>query len=170
MVKPRPGKIEKQCQFCNGIFLARRDRLGKYCSRACNKKAHPIPRDRIDLECGNCNAIFTVKKYRVKSAKYCSLKCLSISRGRMFSKENHPRWKGGKARSWSSKIVIKKLIKEIGKCQACEATTNLQGHHIVAYSKNELLRDSENNIQILCRLCHSNKHPEMANFILKGMK
>lgn len=161
------GKILKICFRCKKEFYARKDRLGKFCSRSCGSAFKPKVYLRIWKKCEVCSSDFEIKRYRKDSALYCSVGC---RRKRMPAKESHPRWKGGLDRTWESKALIKKLIKEKGKCEECNSKNELQGHHIVEYSKNKVLGNEITNIKILCIQCHAKKHPQISNFILKGKK
>ena len=83
---------------------------------------------------------------------------------------NHPKWNGGSSeRTYKSRRVIADVIKERGKCEECGVTNDLQGHHIKSHSQHPVERTNPNNIQVLCRICHSTKHPKLAQFILSGM-
>lgn len=159
------GKVLKKCIQCEKEFLARQDRLGKFCSRSCGSKNKPKRYLRIKKKCMVCLKEFEVKRYRIYSALYCSYEC---RRKMMPKKENHVNWKGGKGRTWNSKSLIKKLIMIKGKCDLCGCVDNLQGHHVIPYSKDKDLQECKDNIRVLCIKCHSNQHPGMEAFILKG--
>lgn len=81
--------------------------------------------------------------------------------------ENHHNWKGGNSsRTFASRKAIRQKIKASGKCEICNSTDNLQGHHIEPYSKNPEKRDLIENILCVCAKCHSNFHPELKNMIM----
>lgn len=159
------GKVEKECLKCNKVFLGRKDRLGKFCSKSCGSSFKPKRYLRIWKKCQVCFLEFEVKKYREKTALYCSSLC---RQKRMPKKENHPNWKGGIARTWKSKNIIKRLVQQKGKCEMCRSVKFLQGHHVIPYSEDKNLIEDENNIQILCINCHALQHPKISSFILKG--
>lgn len=161
------GKILKNCEHCKIQFYARHDRLGKYCSKSCSSSHTPKRYLRVKKNCKVCGVEYEIKRYRINTSLYCSIQC---RKKQMPSKEKHPNWKGGISnRTYESKKIIKKLILEVGKCEECGVLENLQGHHKIPYSENKELREDINNIQVLCVLCHSNKHPMHSNFILKGI-
>jgi len=166
MRKRGTGKISKKCKHCNLEFLARHDRVGLFCSRSCASSCKPKQYFRVNKNCEICSKEFTIKRYRQKSALFCSVEC---RRAKMPKGESHHFWKGGVARSWSSRQLIKSLIIERGKCEECFSAINLQGHHVIAYSKNKMLQCDVNNIKVLCIRCHARKHPLIENFILKGI-
>src|SRR5271163_1226549 len=103
------GKVKRTCRYCNKEFEARHDRPGIYCSRSCGSSGKPKINLRIGKRCAVCNEEFIIKRYRQESALYCSVEC---RRKRMPKKESHPNWKGGIARTWLSKKIIKQLIKD----------------------------------------------------------
>lgn len=83
--------------------------------------------------------------------------------------ENHPKWNNGSSkRTYASRKTIAQIIKERGACEECGTSADLQGHHIKAHSTAPMLRADPANIQVLCRICHSNKHPKLKAFILAG--
>ncbi len=159
------GKVFKICEFCKKEFYARRDRMGKFCSKSCSSSLKPKRYLRIFRKCIICDISYEIKLYRKNISLYCSNGC---RRRGMPKKEMHSNWKGGFSRTWKSRGVIKKLIKLKNKCEKCFSTKNLQGHHIIHYSKDKTLREDENNIQILCIYCHAKEHPNISKFILKG--
>lgn len=160
MGKHGTGKIQKVCLYCKKDFLCRHDRPGKFCGKSCSIKSRPKKNFKIKINCEYCKKDFFVRQYRKKNARFCSRKCLSIIRGYEMRKENHPKWKGGiTKRSHSSRKKIKEIKQEKGKCEKCNSTDNLEGHHIYGFEKDE------NSLQILCSECHAKEHPKIANFI-----
>jgi len=86
-----------------------------------------------------------------------------------MSKEKHPLWNNGSSsRTFECKKLIKDIVKERGKCEECESTEQLQGHHIKSHSAHPAERTNPDNIQVLCKICHAGKHPRLAKFILAG--
>jgi 5-methylcytosine-specific restriction endonuclease McrA len=161
------GKVERQCLACKTIFNARHDRPGFFCSKSCSSSKKLQKSYKTEMNCKVCNKGFIVRRYRVNTALYCSNEC---RRKRMPSGENHPKWKGGiSERPYKIRCLIRKLIKQYVKCKDCNGVNQLQGHHILPYSEWPELGDIKENIEILCMECHSKRHPEIGNFILKGV-
>lgn len=162
------GKILKNCLVCNNNFLARIDKPGFFCSRNCQRLGRiKKPKTIITFICKNCD--LTVKRQKNKNSTYefCSIKCMAQKRGKKFSKENHPNWKGGiSERTYKSKKTIEKAKKIKKKCNRCGQDENLHGHHIIKYSERLDLCDNLNNIEILCRDCHIKEHPNYKNLLL----
>jgi 5-methylcytosine-specific restriction endonuclease McrA len=94
---------------------------------------------------------------------------MAKARGRNMRGANHHKWNGGTSqRTYSVRKVIQDIIKERGKCEDCGATQQLQGHHIKSHSTEPTFRADPQNIQVLCRICHAEKHPRLKAFILSG--
>lgn len=161
------GKVKKICLQCSKIFFARKDRLGKFCSRSCAGKNRPQKKFQIKKCCETCYKYFFAKKYRTGIARFCSRKCLATWRAKIFSGENHPNWKGGISERISS---VRKAIKDAKKihkyCQRCGSSERLHGHHIIPYSENPVLRSDPKNIEILCCVCHALEHPKLKGMLL----
>ncbi len=86
-------------------------------------------------------------------------------------KEHHYKWKGGTSeRVFAVRKIIKNIVKERGVCEECGSIEELQGHHKNAHSTHESDRANPDNIQVLCKVCHSVKHPKLTMFILSGGK
>lgn len=142
---------------------------GKFCSLTCAKKGqrHP-PRTMIEATCIKCGTRFQYKKGLSGPHRYCSRKCSWADRSRRFSGANAPGWKGGVApRTHAVKAVIAAAKREQRCCERCGSTDNLQGHHRELHSVAPLLRACRENIEVLCATCHAEKHPELANMILR---
>lgn len=75
------GNVVWECQcdcgrttYVNTSSLVREK--GTMACRSCSKKGCPNPRkDLVPVECLNCGKTFTVKRYREKTATFCSRKC-----------------------------------------------------------------------------------------------
>lgn len=163
MGKHGTGKVLKICLNCSKEFYARKDRIGRFCSKSCCSSFLPKRFLRVKKNCEVCKKEFEIKKYRINTALYCSSEC---RRTRMPKKENHPSWKGGiSERPYKVRKIIEQIKVVINKCQKCESKDNLQGHHIVPFAERPDLGCDKNNILILCSLCHSKEHPDIENFI-----
>lgn len=176
MGKYGTGKVAKKCNFCAIDFLARHDRLGLFCSKICAAKGSNKRKRNFDFfRCKTCDKDCKRRKGAGGTKEFCSIKCMATHRGKIFSRENHPKWKGGiSERPHKAKKAIctaKKIKKE---CERCGCKNNLHGHHKVKYSENPELCDRLDNIEIICSQCHSKEHPEYEGMlsvppIRKGM-
>lgn len=71
----------------------------KYCSKKCM-------RNRVTKTCLYCDEEFEVKKSDdLLGAKYCSRKCKDSHRSAIYSRENCPRWHGGRSTIKSGYIL-----------------------------------------------------------------
>jgi 5-methylcytosine-specific restriction endonuclease McrA len=165
----RRGSSQLICPVCDRPFIRSNASIEKKdhcCSYKCAhilRKKKPIKRWGVTLKC-KCGKSFYVPQHRRQTAKYCSLQCARIygaPRG-----ESHSNWKGGASeRTWSSSRIVKAKVKQIGKCERCNSTDNLQGHHKLSYADHPEFRCDPNNIEVLCTDCHAKEHPELANMI-----
>ena len=84
--------MQRICETCGGEFSVDPYRVkqgfGKYCSRDCYWEAH-----RLRFTCEICGKKVVLKKARASKdmPRFCSNAC----RGKAFSGENHPNYKGG---------------------------------------------------------------------------
>ena len=132
-----------------------RNKTGKYfCSYACSSKGRSHKKTTwIQCKCLWCEKKFAIRKGAGYPGKFCSRSCLGKWRS---SQPGKPR-----KRTWKTQSLINEKKKEIGKCEICGSTENLDGHHIVPVSVDITLMDSKDNIQILCEPCHQKQHPEL---------
>jgi endogenous inhibitor of DNA gyrase (YacG/DUF329 family) len=161
MAKKGTGKKENKCKICGNKFLARCDRPGIFCSIQCQRKGRSKRiKNFIEFKCKECQTDVCRRLGAGGTFTYCSIKCMSISRGRGMSSSFHPKWRGGiSQRSYLSRKLIQLKKNQIGKCEMCGSTHHLQGHHPSGYSEDPLF------IQILCYECHAKQHTGLEKFI-----
>lgn len=170
-INPSRGSTELICGSCGKAFTRPNAHLRAKtlsCSRECAAKARP-KKEKVLLNktCKVCSRDFQIRKGRGGTGEYCSIKCLSVWRGKKLSKENHHNWKGGvSSRTFASRKAIRQKIALSGKCEVCGASDNLQGHHIEPYSNSPEKRDCLENIMCVCVKCHADLHPEFKGMIL----
>lgn len=126
----------------------------------------------------DCGKIIETRPDRLKRGKTKSCGCLarelSIERGKLNSKENHPCWRHdwsekerleSQNRSHNPKLKDWRLSvysRDNYSCQICKDNKggNLIAHHLESWSSNKELRfDLENGIT-LCENCHNRFHKE----------
>jgi 5-methylcytosine-specific restriction endonuclease McrA len=161
------------CAACNAIFTRPNAHIRgttHACSRDCSQKLRPRkPKTLLQCICKTCGKQFEVRKGWGGTGEYCSIPCLAKTRGEKMRGPQHPKWNGGTSkRKHNSRKVIAQIIAEKGKCEECDSTKNLQGHHIKSHSAEPSLRADPTNIQVLCVQCHAEKHPKLSKFILAG--
>src|SRR3989338_1430083 len=142
-----------QCRVCSEKFYAKPSHIvlghGKYCSLTCRHKAQLKGRF---VGCHICSKeVWRMPKdlSRAKSNKFfCSKKCQTIWRNKLFSGMMHPLWRGGES-------TYRKRMKEGGifeQCKRCKINDPrvLAVHHV---DKNRKNNDLENLVW-LCHNCH----------------
>lgn len=178
--------IDRICAVCGKTFKtykcwAKRKNGSSFCSRECqyvgkSKK----PPTFITAVCKFCGKEFRRTVSNAGKLAYCSNKCRFSGVGLELSGENHwtakkdhpisgsahHNWKGGKSKGrGKTKGVIFRAKKEVGKCERCGSTSDLQGHHKKSFAANVEMRAARENIEILCANCHAVEHPRMAPMI-----
>jgi 5-methylcytosine-specific restriction endonuclease McrA len=154
------------CEGCGSEFMRPNAHIRSNthaCSRECSYKIKKKrPKIMLQYICKYCGISFERRKGRGGTCDFCSPKC-RIAGVQRPSGEDHHNWKGGIAeRKHEIRAIIEKKKKQIGKCEECESTEKLEGHHILRWSEFPEHRYDPNNIQILCRSCHAAKHPDIA--------
>lgn len=163
------GKTLLTCAVCNAEFWrynAHIRNTTQSCSRECSYKIKPKkPRQDTEHVCLNCGELFRRRLGFGGTKQFCSATCRIAGLERPKGAD-HPNWKGGIAtRPYAVTKAIRKKVKEIGKCERCASTENLQGHHKVAYSLAPELRTRPDNIEVLCANCHADEHPKLAGML-----
>lgn len=129
------------------------------CSRACSEKLKPR-REKVWIyfTCKWCGKETRRRKGGGGTFEYCSSQCRSFATTPKGA--SHPNWRGGdRERSPASRIAIRKRIREVGHCERCGSTIELQGHHRKSYWDFPDLRCDPENIEVLCAVCHGEEHP-----------
>lgn len=179
-----PGhRIECTCKQCGKAFFTfkawiRRGNGGKFCSRVCSdeaKKGVPSPFNRhVWLSCEGCGKSFSVKKYRIGTARFCSRECQGVVRGRTIKGKNHPSWRGGLTlRPWGVKKWAKAVKERDGwKCLECNETERgrLEAHHVEEWLSCPEKRYDIDNGQTLCLKCHLKRHPKLIGLFIKKLE
>jgi hypothetical protein len=164
--------ISRNCLVCGAPFFTHkawvRRGYGTYCGRACSDKGRTKPKiTMFPYACLECGVIFYRQLGKGKNPTFCSMQCLGNFNGRRIEGSKHPKWRGGiSERPYEVTRVIRRRVAEVGKCEECGSTNNLQGHHVRTYSECPDLRCSSSNIMVLCVICHAQKHPEYSNLML----
>ena len=141
------------CDFCGTKFYRKRSQIlyskNHYCSDECR---YSFSKKGKMVNCSRCNKeIYKSPKdlSRSKSKKYfCSQHCANTWIGKIFSREKHPNWKGGK-HSYKEAML---RLSQSPKCVFCkdEDKRILAVHHIDKDRNNNNLK----NLMWLCHNCH----------------
>lgn len=122
------------------------------------------PRNPAPVVCIRCG--MTVFRWPSAAAtqRFCSKSC-----ARRSCAPSGPamwNWKGGASpRTSAAQRAIEDRKREVGACERCGSTDNLQGHHRLAHADYPEFREDKNNIEVLCADCHAEEHPELAPVI-----
>ena len=175
---PHPKRrVLNKCVICNIDFEVQLSY--KYrkitCSKECSSKNRSNKRIGIKEKkpalynkCVRCDNLF-LRNLGIKkpiTAKYCSRKCQNDDHSERMSGENSPNWKGGITNTNSRDIyrreinLWRNLVFKRDKytCQHCNSKKNLEGHHIIFWSKNIDTRFEVDNGLTLCKDCHGKVH------------
>lgn len=138
--------------------IAQRQTLS--CSTKCSITVRPggPPRKRRKFFtgiCVGCGNEFKKTPNNKGAMQFCSLKCMGASRRR----DKNPNWKGGIARRSAANAAVLRRVREVGYCERCGSTDNLQGHHKKWFSTHSELGAVLANIEVLCAQCHGDEHP-----------
>ena len=135
------------------------------CSIACAVKIKSYkPPTFLHGTCKYCGKDFSRRKNRAGTMEYCCTQC--ARNGAAPRGEFHPNWKGGITnRPHSVRIAVKRRVEEIGKCERCGETNNLQGHHKITYADCPDKGADPLNIEVICASCHAKEHPSLAPMI-----
>lgn len=106
---PRYRKHEvRKCAKCGNLFMARADKLTKYCSRKCansrpertrkvKSRLHATPGKARQIVCDQCGKTFSRIPSLIRCEhNFCDRKCLDEWNRKNCNKAaDHPAWKGG---------------------------------------------------------------------------
>lgn len=170
------GRVRLTCAHCSKPFETylshAKRRAQTTCSLSCARRHWPNRKsERVHVSCENCSTLFEVSKHRAfgigrPKARFCSDKCKNEAQ----KGAGHPAYIDGRAEArMLCRKVIGQRIAEEGCCQECGATDFLHGHHIKSFAEYPDLRMDPDNIQVLCRSCHADKHPHQARKLFKGV-
>lgn len=154
---------EVNCLVCNKLMNIPIKSTKKYCSKVCSGL---IKRNRIKLECSNCNKKIIRTPALINKTNFCSKSCQDeYHRVRMKGKDN-PRWEGGISNDeypfeWNSKLKLEIKTRDNFTCCKCglvkkSNNVKLDVHHIDK-NKNNCNKD---NLITLCHTCHMQYHSQ----------
>jgi 5-methylcytosine-specific restriction endonuclease McrA len=159
--KPSPTKGKKFCSPLTGRVFGRLSVIEK------TNQVEGIWREKYKCIC-SCGEIVVVDRSHLLSGDTKSCGCLSRElvkqriRQYRIQKNADPdislETKNRFNRHKVGKIRNKVLIRDNKKCQLCDNKINLQVHHIVPFSQDEMLISNEDNLITLCKNCHDLAH------------
>lgn len=154
---------EVNCLVCNKLMKIPINSTKKCCSKVCSGL---IKRNRIKLECSNCNKEIIRTPALINKTNFCSKSCQDeYHRLRMKGKDN-PRWEGGISNDeypfeWNAKLKLGIKTRDNFTCCKCGLVkkgnnVKLDVHHIDK-DKNNCNKD---NLITLCHTCHMQYHSQ----------
>jgi len=160
-------KVEKICIVCDKTFIAQESwgQTRNTCSNKCryeltSKKLS----NKVSRNCKQCGQSFVVTPGSQKVC--CSAACRKNYMSNLLRGNKNPNWKETKTIRPSSKRSLRNRIKERDKiCQDCGSKKYLQVHHKDSDPGN----NNEDNLILLCKICHSIRHEQMGESSLIGL-
>lgn len=93
-----------------------------------------------------CNVLIEYSKTNSRCSKHPSIPFINASRANQMLYQT-PEWRR----------LRKEMLNDYPTCKICGGSNNLEVDHIVSPRGNESLFFDKDNLQVLCRDCHSNK-------------
>ncbi len=171
--------ISVMCPVCKRDFFKKENTTQKYCSKKC--AFDNINSIKIKVKCLECKKEFITYPIENKNSRFCSHKCYDIYNQRLHDIEvicvmcgkqiNEKLYKIKTGNIFCSKdcrnnynignIVNYKLkaFAQYGKiCVRCNSNKNILVHH----KDGDRLNNNIENLEVLCRACHSKLHRELS--------
>lgn len=160
----RSQAIECSCFHCGAKFYRKKSmvRTRMFCSKECLSKS-PRPKKPKKFICQHCREVSTIAA-KNKRKKYCSYVCNGLAR-RSSTRPDDARL-AGRLATWGRKV----RKRDGHKCVRCGSRYKLQAHHKQSFAEYPELRYEIENGETLCLVCHSEEHPELANFIKSKLR
>jgi len=156
------GMVCLVCETCGGSFLVRPyelKRRPRFCSSRCWAATRVSP--RAILQCHHCGGIFRYLPNRLLHAagRYCSRACFEEARqlARLFPE-------GSRSRAYRK--FRNRLVEQAGVCNRCGAGHDLVLHHRERSRERPELLFAIDNVEVLCRSCHTGIHGRQRHFRL----
>lgn len=153
--------LKKICARCGRVYTKPKTRSVKdwfersrFCSVVCKEPG------MVALNCLSCGSQFEVKKYRGKTAKFCSRICASNFRDEGKRSEHKKIRQSAEYKKWRLSVFIRDGFK----CSICGDSNHkgkgksivLQADHIKPFALHPELRFDIGNGRTLCYPCHKN--------------
>jgi len=156
--------IIKRCQACEQEYYVPvyRISVSKFCSRDCQLHKQHIQTEKSCLSCG---AKFSVSRSRVLLRKYCK-KCNHPSRHdeKLARQQRNVAMRirrGTYSQGFLRKITLKRCGSKCVHCGYNEHVSCLDVHHMDGNPNN----NNENNVVLLCVMCHRMLHRGLINVL-----
>lgn len=181
--KKRVPRVDKICLWCGNSFpvLVTHSEKRKYCSLPCGRVGGSSAYWRGRKRGKTWNKGLTaqgderVKNYGLRNrgkvlSEETRLKLSQAAKARLANPENHPCWEGGKSYEpygldFNDEVKRQVLIRDRFTCRGCgcshkELPYPLDVHHMDGGKENH----TPENLQSLCRSCHTRLHWKMRTY------
>lgn len=148
--------VERSCEWCGHSFSVEKRQvdkgLGRFCSASCNGARRAVP--RLVMVCEGCDAEFELLPNRIflTRGRFCSRGCwrAACRAGRVAPETDRDERAYRRFRdAWLAGARA---------CERCAATTDLMLHHRVRTRERPDLLFAADNLEELCRSCHTRHH------------
>ena len=157
-------QVDRACEWCGCSFTVEKRQinkgLGRFCSLRCSGARRAVP--RLVMACEWCDADFEMLPNRVffVGARFCSRDCWKTARrSRRVARES-----GRDDRAY--RRFRDAWLAEARACERCGSSTDLLLHHRVRTRERPDLLYAPDNLEVLCRSCHSRHHNEMGHMCI----
>jgi 5-methylcytosine-specific restriction endonuclease McrA len=152
--------LHRTCEWCGRPFTAEKRQvdkgLGRFCSRQCNAARRAVP--RLVISCERCGKTFEFLPNRIFLAggRFCSRRCFRDAR-----REEKLPPEGDRGRAYRN--FRDAWVAERGACERCGSQEDVFLHHRVRTRERPDLLFEPDNLEVLCRSCHTRHHEEMGH-------
>lgn len=151
----RQGKIPVLCKNCGKEFYTIKSNLERNLSKYCSKECE-LTDKHVTIKCDTCGKEFiTIKSKFIYGRKYCSKTCSGIAQRKGNRTRSQEIRRTQELKNWRKSV----FERDGYTCQSCgKHGGQLNAHHIIPFSYDELLRTDIGNGITLCKQCHILEH------------
>lgn len=152
--------LPRECEWCGDAFVVPQRQInkgfGRFCSLRCSAARKTVP--RLEILCEWCGESFLLLPNRLfyGCGRFCSRPCYEFAR-----RENRLPREAKRARNYR-RFREERLARADG-CQRCDTSVDLVLHHRIRTRERPDLLFSPENLEVLCRSCHTRHHGELGH-------
>ena len=153
--------VTRKCEWCSVEFSVEKRQIaksfGRFCSLQCSAARKAVP--RIAMSCEWCGERFLLLPNRLffGCGRFCSRPCYVAAR----TNAKLPREPGRAERSYR-RFRDEWLARSNG-CERCGTKADLVLHHRIRTRERPDLIYASENLEVLCRSCHTRHHGEQGH-------
>ena len=156
------GGVRLICEYCEisfAVFPYELGRQPRFCSTKCSAARRAVP--RTILSCDHCGGIFRYLPNRLLlvPGRYCSRVCFEEAR-----RINRLSREGDRGRAYRQ--FRERLVEQAGSCRLCGNHADLVLHHRTRSRERPDLMFAPDNVEVLCRACHTRVHAKQGHYRL----